>query len=66
MGSVNVPTYHWNLTMDIQGVVSLPTYVGFTSGLDLWGVGLLGQAGFFDRIPVHFDNNNGVFQIFIP
>ena len=66
MGSLNVPTYHWNIVMDLQGAILLPTYVGFTGGLDHLGFGLLGQIGFFDRIPVSFDHQNNVFQLFIP
>ena len=49
--------------MDIQNLVILPTYVGFTSGLDGLGIGLLGQAGFFDRVPVCFNHADGVLQI---
>jgi hypothetical protein len=54
LGSVNVPTHFANITLDIQGIIRIPIYAGFTVGLEPWGVGLLGQTGFFDRFNVHF------------
>ena len=49
-----VPTNFANITIDMQGVVQFPVYAGFTTGLDAWGSGLLGQVGFFDRFNIHF------------
>ncbi len=66
LGSVNVPTYYWNIRIELQKLVTFDVYAGFTEGLDAWGVGLLGQSGFFDRFPASFDLRNGLFQIDIP
>jgi hypothetical protein len=52
-----------NIQLDLQGIAPLPAYVGFTDGLNQWGVGLLGQSGFFDRVGVHFDLHNGKLEI---
>lgn len=49
-----VPTHFVNLNVDVQGLFQFPAYIGFTTGLDAWGVGLLGQTGFFDRFNVTF------------
>jgi len=54
VGSNNVPTHYSDLLIDLQGLVQYQAYVGFTTGLDQFGVGLLGQVGFFDRFHVHF------------
>ena len=63
VGSTNIPTHFANLSMDLQGVVQLPVYAGFTAGLDPIGVGLLGQSGFFDRCIVHFRLSQGIYEI---
>ncbi len=54
VGSSNVPTHFVNINIDLQGVVQFSVYAGFTTGLDQMGMGLLGQAGFFDRFNVAF------------
>ena len=66
LGRVNVPTYYWNVQIDLQGITTFDVYAGFTEGLETWGVGLLGQSGFFDRFPMSFDLKNGLFHIDIP
>jgi len=66
LGSANVPTYFWNIRIEVQKLVTFDVYAGFTRGLDAFGVGLLGQSGFFDRFPTSFDLRNGLFQIDIP
>jgi hypothetical protein len=38
-----------------QGISPFVAKVGFTDNLDAWGIGLLGQFGFFDRFKVCFD-----------
>ena len=38
----------------MQGVIKFPVYADFTTGLDPWGLGLLGQVGFFDRFNIGF------------
>lgn len=40
--------------------------VGFTTGLEAQGMGLLGQSGFFDRTKVLFDHAQGLFHIETP
>jgi hypothetical protein len=62
----SAPTFYWNATMVFGTVLSLDAYVGFTSGLEQQGMGLLGQCGFMDRVKVLFDHPGGVFQIETP
>ncbi|MGA8075345.1 MAG: hypothetical protein WB995_17855 [Candidatus Acidiferrales bacterium] len=66
MGSANVPTHFFNISIDLQNVVRIPVYAGFTVGLDQMGVGLLGQSGFFDRFNVHFKLQRGIYEIDVP
>jgi hypothetical protein len=54
VGSKNVPTHYTNATLDLQGIVQYQAYIGFTTGLEELGLGLLGQMGSFDRFRVHF------------
>ncbi len=56
-------THFFNITMAVQGIATFPLYAGFTDGLDRLGLGLLGQAGFFDRFHVHFKRSQGFFEI---
>ncbi len=66
LGSTNVPTYYWTIKIDVQNITTFDVYAGFTEGLEAWGLGLLGQFGFFDRFPISFDCRNDSYQIFIP
>lgn len=63
LGSQNIPTCYWSIEIDLQGVIRYPCFVGFTDGLNDWGIGLLGQTGFFDRFKVRFDLQGGIFEI---
>ncbi|MGB7844252.1 MAG: hypothetical protein WBL63_01455 [Candidatus Acidiferrum sp.] len=63
VGSTNVPTHFVNIEIDLQGTVQFPVYAGFTTGLDAVGVGLLGQAGFFDRFTLHFKLAEGIYEV---
>jgi hypothetical protein len=54
VGSKNVPTHYTHATIDLQGFVQYQANIGFTTGLEQLGLGLLGQVGFFDRFHVHF------------
>jgi hypothetical protein len=56
------PTHFANVSLEI-GAARISIYAGFVSGLDAIGIGLLGQAGFFDRFDVHFRLRDGVFEI---
>jgi len=66
LGSDNVPTYHWQVAIGLQGIIRFDVYAGFTTGLETWGIGLLGQTGFFDRCKISFDNPNGLYYLEIP
>lgn len=50
----------------LRSVASFPAYAGFTSGLEAQGIGLLGQADFFERFVVTFDHKARQFQIDVP
>lgn len=52
-----------NVTILLPGIVPYLVRASFTDGLDRWGLGLLGQAGFFDRFNVHFSLRRGIFEI---
>jgi len=62
-GAPNQPAGFFNLTLTIGTVLTYQTRVGFTPALEAFGVGLLGQQGFFDRFKVEFDLRAGVFYI---
>jgi hypothetical protein len=61
VGAITLAFFH-HVTLDL-GVVQLPLYAGFTDGLEQWGMGLLGQNGFFDRLKVDFELSRGLFYI---
>jgi hypothetical protein len=52
-----------NISILLPGIVPYLAYASFTEGLDRWGLGLLGQTGFFDRFHVCFDMRRGFFEI---
>jgi Aspartyl protease len=62
VGNPSVPTHFAQVTLDL-GVAQLPMYVGFTTGMDQLGLGLLGQTGFFESFKVTFDYKNRLFTI---
>jgi hypothetical protein len=62
VGSNNVPTHFASVTMDFM-VVQIPALVGFTMGMEQHGMGLLGQADFFEHFRVTFDHRNKLFII---
>ena len=57
------PTHFANVSLEL-GSARVPIYAGFVTGLDAIGIGLLGQAGFFDRFNIHFRLRNGVFDVY--
>lgn len=63
VGSTNVPAHFSNIVMDLQGVIQIPVYAGFTTGMDQLGFGLLGQAGFFEAFKITFDFANKLYHI---
>lgn len=44
--------------------LEIQTRAGFMEGLNAHGIGLLGQAGFFDRVPVLFNQPEGTFTVY--
>lgn len=65
VAEARVETFFCKVTLDF-GVIQIPVLAGFTSGLEQSGVGLLGQAGFFDIFNVTFRKSAGVFQLELP
>lgn len=65
VGSMANTVYHWDMVLDF-GLFALNSRVGFTQGLDAWGVGLLGQIGFLDQVKVELDYRGGSFYIEYP
>lgn len=65
VGSTNVPTHYCNVTLDL-GVIDFQVYAGFTAGMDQFGIGLLGQDGFFDKFKITFDNPHGSYTLETP
>jgi hypothetical protein len=67
VGSSAIPAYFWDIVIDLQGLTQFPLRVAFTEGLNPWGIGLLGQDGFFNRFKVSFDLlKTSTFTIEIP
>jgi hypothetical protein len=62
VGSSNVLTHFANVTLDFTAV-QIAVYVGFTTGMDQHGMGLLGQAGFFENFKVTFDYKKKIFTV---
>jgi hypothetical protein len=63
VASAGVPTHFFNVEIDLQGLIRFPVYAGFTSGLDDLGLGLLGQAGLFERFHVRFKLSQRIYEI---
>jgi hypothetical protein len=66
VGSTNVPTHFSNVVIDLQGVIQIPVYAGFSTGMDQLGFGLLGQAGFFEAFKITFDFANKIYYLEAP
>lgn len=65
VGNSNVPTHFCNVVIDL-GPVRIPVYAGFTIGMEQFGCGLLGQAGFFEAFKITFDYANRLFHVEVP
>jgi hypothetical protein len=65
VGSTNVPTHYCTVMLDL-GVVNFHVYAGFTAGMDQFGIGLLGQDGFFDKFKITFDHTLGLYTLETP
>jgi hypothetical protein len=66
VGSTNIPTHFSKIVIDLQGAVQISVYAGFTPGMDQLGIGLLGQAGFFEAFKVTFDYANKLYYLETP
>jgi hypothetical protein len=70
VGATNV-TYYETITVQIpimnaDGTItalSFDTHAGFTAGMEAQGIGLLGQAGFFEHFSVQFNHKARIFSI---
>jgi hypothetical protein len=63
VGSQANLTYYDTITIDLGAGISFSAYAGFTQGMDPIGLGLLGQAGFFEKRRVEFLHAKKVFTI---
>jgi len=66
VGSTNIPTHFSKIVIDLQGAVQIPVYAGFTPGMDQLGIGLLGQAGFFEAFRITFDYVSRLYYLEVP
>jgi hypothetical protein len=66
VGTATNVTYYADITIDIGNGISFPAYAGFTEGMNIHGIGLLGQAGFFSMYDVTFSHKKSVFVIEAP
>jgi hypothetical protein len=66
VGSNKVATHFANISIEMKGLLKYPAYAGFTAGLNAWGMGLLGQSGFFDKFNLTFKLSEKAFYIEIP
>lgn len=57
--------YLWDLVLDF-GPFSFKAVVGFTDGLDPWGLGLLGRHGFLSAVYLEIDCPNEMFYVTYP
>ena len=62
-GGGSAPTYHFDVILDIDGLVRFPVRAGFMDSLDAIGMGLLGHKDFLDRVKAVFDRKRLVFSL---
>ena len=63
VGSTANVTYYDSLDIDLGRGIQFHSYVGFTAGMEVHGIGLLGQTGFFDYYNVSFFRSQHRFTI---
>ncbi len=63
VGSQANVTYYDTIMIDLGEGVAFSAFSGFTQGMDSIGLGLLGQAGFFEQFRVEFLHKQKVFTI---
>lgn len=54
VGNTSNLTYYDTVSIDLANGIAFTAYVGFTEGMEQVGLGLLGQAGFFEYYDVKF------------
>jgi hypothetical protein len=63
VGSNSNVTYYDTIQIDLGQGISFSAYVGFTEALNIQGIGLLGQDGFFSAYDVHFSHRQAIFTV---
>jgi hypothetical protein len=63
VGSSGNPTAYEDIEVDLGSELRFHAYVGFSPGMNALGLGLLGQAGFFDKFDVCFHHARRIFTI---
>jgi hypothetical protein len=63
VGSLANPTWYTNLTISLGRGIQFNSYAGFSPAMEAHGMGLLGQAGFFEYSNVCFYQNARKFTI---
>jgi hypothetical protein len=63
VGSQANVTFYDTITIDLGNGILFSAYSGFTQGLDSIGLGLLGQAGFFEHYTVEFQHKQKIFTV---
>jgi hypothetical protein len=63
VGNIANVTYIDTINIDLGFGLEFHTKVGFSEGLDTYGIGLLGYSGFFDQFNVEFRLAEGIFTI---
>ena len=63
VGSQSNLTCYTDVAIDLGNGIAFTAYAGFTEGLDAMGLGLLGQAGFFEQYNVEFRHSERLFTI---
>lgn len=63
VGASGNVTYYEDVEIDVGNGLKFTSYVGFTQGLEVQGMGLLGQSGFFENFLVSFDYQSRIFTL---
>jgi hypothetical protein len=63
VGNGSSLTYYDTVSIDLGNGIAFTSFVGFTQGMDKVGLGLLGQAGFFEYYNVEFMYSQRTFTI---
>ena len=66
MGNTANMTYFAQIEIDCGFGIRFKSMVGFTSGLETMGMGLLGQTGFFENYHTLFAHDLRIFSVEVP